>query len=473
MRNHTQPTLRTTCTALTAIGIGLGGHSANATVTTTGDTNPSTSPVDLWNLRSPLFIGNFGTGTLNIADGGQVNNGHAFIGNLAGSTGTATLTGDGSRWNNGGDLFVGYEGTGVLNIQAGGVMNNNAGHGILGGLSHDSSGTVTVEGLGTTGARSQWDNRFLYVGLLGKGTLNIRAGGHVNTGDGYIGGGHDSAGTVMVTGHGSQLNINHLPLFVGYEGTGVLNIQAGGVVNSASGGFIGIDTISAGTATVTGTGSLWNNGGGLNIGDGGTGVLNIQAGGKVDTNAGAGGDRIGDNIGSAGTATVMGIGSQWDNNDGNFFIGNSGAGTLNITDGGEVKSGSSFIGNHIGSSGAATVTGVGSRWNSSALYVGESGTGTVNIVDGGEVDSGESIIGNLVGSTGTVTVAGAGSRWNNNNQLNVGGAGTGTLNVTANGMVDSRSLHVGSSGTGVLNITDGGVVNIGRPFPGGGWHRKH
>ena len=61
-----------------------------------------------------------------------------------------------------------------------------------------------------------------------------------------------------------------------------------------------------------------------------------------------------------------------------------------------------------------TVSGTGSTWtNSSALYVGYSGSGTLNITDGGAVSSTYGYIGYNSGSTGAVTVDGTGSTWTN------------------------------------------------------------
>ena len=151
-----------------------------------------------------------------------------------------------------------------------------------------------------------------------------------------------SQGTVTVTGAGSNLQINS-SVVVGSQGTGTLTIEDGGAASSA-GGSIGSSAGSNGTVTVTGPGSSWTNGpsGGLNVGSAGTGTLTIANGGQVinfTTNTAA---NIGSGAGSQGTVTVTGAGSLWSNRFG-LNIGNSGTGTLTITDGGVVSALASFV----------------------------------------------------------------------------------------------------------------------------------
>jgi len=67
-------------------------------------------------------------------------------------------------------------------------------------------------------------------------------------------------------------------------------------------------------------------------------------------------------------------------------VGNTGEGTLKITDGGVVSSSSGSVGTQSGSVGTVTVTGEGSQWNSSGrVYVGDNGTAALNIESGGVV----------------------------------------------------------------------------------------
>jgi len=70
-----------------------------------------------------LLVGNYGSGILNILNGGTVSTKYrGSIGDGAGSTGMVTVDGTGSTWTNGGTLSVGNSGSGTLNITNGGIV---------------------------------------------------------------------------------------------------------------------------------------------------------------------------------------------------------------------------------------------------------------------------------------------------------------------------------------------------------------
>ena len=77
---------------------------------------------------------------------------------------------------------------------------------------------------------------------------------------------------------------------------------------------------------------------------------------------------LGYHAGSTGTATVDGTGSTW-TNSGYLYIGNSGNGTLNITNGGKVSNSYGYLGYNSGSTGTATVDGTGSTWTNSGISI--------------------------------------------------------------------------------------------------------
>ena len=480
-----------------------------------------------WTNTSVLFVGVSGTGTLNVEDGGAVQNVLGIIGGGSGSTGTATVTGSNSTWTNTSGLSVGQDGAGTLNIADGGSVENASGS--IGDRS-SSTGTATV-----TGANSTWTNTSsLFVGRFGTGTLNIEDGGAVENINATIGNGTNITGTATVTGANSTWN-NTVNLRVGGFGTGTLNVENGGAVQNVL-GIIGSGSGSTGTATVTGTNSTWTNTdslfvGGSSTGAGGTGTLITDAlgtvyvgdaaddapagwlavsdsqsnpanGGRLVVYAGGtinhtGSASLGDNAGEFGTAQVTGGGATWTNTSA-LFVGNSGTGTLNVEDGGAVHNGVlSRIGVKPSSTGTATVTGANSTWtNTIHLFVGDLGTGTLNVEDGGAVQNDVGFIGNFSGSTGTATVTGAGSTWTNTAGLDVGRDGDGLLNISSGGEVSNTvgqiarnagstgtatvtgagslwdntgGLYVGGSdtaagGTGTLNIQTGGTVDATGPL---------
>ncbi len=461
-----------------------------------------------WNHSSDLVVGHTGQGTLNVQSGGAVSNVGGIIGFDSGSSGAATVTDSGSQWNHSSTLIVGYNGAGELNVAAGGRVSNTTG--FVGGVS-GSSGAATV-----TGSGSQWTNSGgLFVGGTdttdgGAGTLNLDNGGHVNVGDDLESGGgtaltvsdsgtdgilfvrHGSTitnsgsgaigltsgrtGVATVTGSGSRWN-NSGDVYVGHAGDGTLNVETEGRVNAAS-GYIGYNSLATGLATVTGTGSQWNNLSTLSVGESGDGTLNVEAGGRVGNTFGY----IGRNAGSTGAATVTGTGSQWIGSD-DLYVGYDGDGTLNVLAGGKVGNRIGFLGYNSGSLGTATVNGVDSQWiNEADLVVGVYGHGTLDVQDGGRVNHTTSLfgsyIGSFAGSTGVATVTGSGSEWNNQTALFVGYDGDGTLNVQAGGLVSNVGGGLGPGiacigcnpgSTGAATVTGSGSRwnNSGGLFLGG------
>jgi len=476
------------------------GSTGTATVTGVGST---------WTNSSWLMVGwSGGTGTLNIEAGGQVSSNCGELGASPGSTGRATVTGAGSTWTSGDCLYVGDYGAGTLVIEAGGHVSNA--YGCMGYSWSGSTGTATVTGVGST-----WTNSGdLYVGYQGTGTLAVADGGLVTaktlwaslsslSGNGKIAVGgavldgdlvfdstHGLTQTVAFgTGGTLDLNVDGTGrLGVGYKGTGTLRIADGRAVASVF-GYLGYCSGSTGTATVTGAGSTWTSRV-LYVGYSGTGTLNIEAGGQVSSTYGRLGYMPdGGGTGAAtGTATVTGAGSTW-TTSGDFYVGCSGTGTVNVEAGGQVSNTSGYLGVQSGSTGTATVTGAGSTWTSGDLYVGYRGTGTLNIQNGGQMSNTNGYLGWSGSSSSAVTVEGSGSCWNNTGSVCVGGSaaaagGTGSLAVqdgaqmTVGGTLriwNTGSLTIQSGGSvtaGTLEKSDGGTINwtsgtLGITNPGG------
>ena len=191
-----------------------------------------------WNVGGWLFVGDYATGDLTISNGGQVSNGLSSIGDSNGANGPVTGTGSGSTWTNSGTLRIGYNGTGKLIIENGGQVSSQEGR--LGVQASSSAGTVTV-----TGAGSQWttNGNVLRVGQYGTGTLIIANGGTVLSGAGFIGEQASSTGSsVTVTGGGNWTSTE-------------VSLNRGGVLNI--GNYNGSDT--AGTVT---TGRIFYGGAG-------------------------------------------------------------------------------------------------------------------------------------------------------------------------------------------------------------------
>jgi T5SS/PEP-CTERM-associated repeat protein len=211
--------------------------SARAAITATGDVGAITTtgvvdPSDpsTWDTSTTGIVGNTSDGTLTVDSGSSIVSGTAYLGYGSGSSGTATVDGVGSNgastWNTSGTLYVGYSGSGALNITNGGVVNSSAANV---GYNSGSTGMAKVDGPGST-----WNSSTLGIGGLGggsSGTLNITNGGMVNTWITEIGNASGSVGVATV--NGSTLKASG-EIDVGWSGTGTLNIIGGGTVTAGS-----------------------------------------------------------------------------------------------------------------------------------------------------------------------------------------------------------------------------------------------
>lgn len=304
--------------------------------------------------------------------------------------------------------------------------------------------SATGEGNFTVSNSATLSSQNLLLGNFGTGTLNIENGGAVVTSDfglvlvGYAAG---STGTITVDGAGSTLTLGSGFIRVGGSGTATLNILNGGAVYTGEGSIDG-------TVTVDGPDSYWENWNNLYVGDNTSGTLNILNGGVV---SGAGYESfLGYDAGSTGAITVDGAGSAF--NSEAISVGGSGTGTLNIQNGG---TSSSWDYLNIRNAGTVTVNGAGSTLSTGHTYINGSDASSLNILNGGSVISGSNQLGFTAGSTGTATIDGPGSTWTSG-EIYVGGnsngaGGSGTVNVQNGGTVD-----VG----GTLQLYEGGTANI-------------
>ena len=339
-------------------------------------------------------IGNAGTAVIGVPGALSTN---GLIGGTAGTSGAVEVNGGGT-WALSFNLLVGSLGTGTLEIAGGGTVNNDRGNI---GAGTTGVGFVTVDGAG-----SAWTNSdFLFVGFDGQGTLDITGGGAVGNTSAAIGRNTGSIGTVNVDGAGSTW-ISSGSLEVGEAGNGTLNITGGGAVTANGVIDIGYATGAIGLVTVDGENSSLTANDTLLVGGQGTGTLDISDGGVVENTFGG----LGSDAGGAGTVTVDGPDATWTNSE-QLFVGLAGDGTLRITDGGAVANTDGFVGYSAGGTGAVAVSGTGSTWTGSSLVLGNEGTGTLTVADAGEVEvnggAGTVTVASALGSTGTVNIGAA------------------------------------------------------------------
>ena len=420
-------------------------------------------------------------------------------------SGTLTVDGSGSKWEAHGDIIVGAAeprprgpnitpgppsiATGVITIGLGGTL-DATGQEIVLGSGTGSEGALTVQDTNSTAVSND-----IIVGSLGTGTLLVENGGALhNTAGAIVGQLPGGIGNATVTGMNSKWQIDG-NLTVGSSGTGTIAISDNGLLHTTGSATLGLSAGSNGTVSVGDVGSKWQADTTLTIGSFGTGILNIENQGVVQTDGAA---VLGEKTGGIGTATITGFNSRWLASD--LTIGSLGTGTLNIESQALVQtSGDVKIGEQDGGTGTATITGLGSQWQIGGnLTVGVGGTGTLNIEQGAQmVQSGKSlIVGALAGSTGTLNVKDNISSYTSDN-LTIGSLGTGNLTISSMGSVQTTmqavlgekvggagavtidgagsewkvdgNLVIGQNGDGTktssVTVSSGGLLTVNGPGP--------
>ncbi len=450
---------------------------ARAAIVVSGDVDPEDSSA--WHSETYLFVGKTAGGTLNLSGGSSATVNDVLVGYNSSASGVVYVDLAGSRLTANGSLIVGDSGWGTLELTRSGDASSSQG---FIGFNVNSTGEVTVDGSGST-----WSNSGdISVGEHGNGTLNILSNGSVNVvgntwaarlpgsqGEIHFGGGSLSTESLMA-------GVAHL------TGTGTVNTN--GLVSDIDLTFddandmvqtIAIDSLPGQDITV----NLNINGQGfLGAGYAGSGSLTIRNGVTVNTFAGY----LGYHSGSTGVAEVTDANSVWASSD-NLYVGQYGSGTLNITNGGVVRNKAGYIGYESGSTGKVTVD--GAAWaNNRYLTVGLAGSGTLNITNGGVVSNTGGDIAYDPNSAGVISVDGNGSTWSSSAYIFIGRHGSGTMNITNGGTVNNRygyigyepgssaevtvdgagsvwtnvnDLLVGTAGSATVKITNGGLLSVG------------
>ncbi len=249
-----------------------------------------------WNIGGTLAIGDASSGTLNISAGATVTNTSALLGGLLPSSiGTVNVSDLSTSWINSGALSVGIYGSGTINIlDGGGVAATMAGLGAY----PDSVGVIVVDGEPSVLTITNE----LIVGDLGQGFLVIRNRGWVRNTDGYVGF-SPSNGTSSVIVTGGSLWDNQGALSVGHYGSGQLDILQAANVHAGSLSIGSGSPAASGMVNIDGTGSFLDVAGSAQVGQNGHGVLILGNGGTIRVANGAGTLSVG--MASTGSGEVV------------------------------------------------------------------------------------------------------------------------------------------------------------------------
>ena len=270
-----------------------------------------------------IVVGDAGTGTLNVTDDGVVNAGTNAIeiGAQPGGIGTASvgMAGVGSGGElQAGSLLVGSSGSGSLDVANDGQVTLTGAGAVNLGAAPGRSGSVEID----NGGRFSADGYFSVGAANASGTLLVESGGTLTTG------GASALGDIDATGSGHAAatvsgtwNVAG-PILVGNEGAGTLVVQSGGLVDATE-LVSGVGSTAAGNISVTGTASALTLTGALVVGDAAAAGLAISGGATVT----AQNVTLGLNTGGAGTIDLAGAGSALDVAN-TLNLGSAGTGSL-------------------------------------------------------------------------------------------------------------------------------------------------
>lgn len=278
-----------------------------------------------------LYIGNSDEGGLLIDGSNQAQAKNLYIGNAADGKGLLTLSGDGSsltiiNTGDSGNINIGGEGNGTLNVEDGAALSGydftvDGANSVNG-----STGTLLVTGAGST-ATSVGN---MDIGLFGAGTVTMEDGGVLTVGK-YLVLGYlstiNSNGTMMVTGEHSAATVARSAI-IGEFGTGTMTVEDGGALIVGNALVLGLGQqghsgVGMGMMTVSGANSTATVGGFMDIGEYGTGTLEVCNGASFTGN---GSVTLGKQTGSNGTLIIGALPDSAATSAGTF----SSAGSLNI-----------------------------------------------------------------------------------------------------------------------------------------------
>ncbi len=421
---------------------------------------------------NPIVAGNpAGIATLEIVTGGSVSSGPVLV--YGGSN--TKISGPASLWRSADfRLGIGVVTPAVLTIDDGGVLDSTGT--VFLGINAGQNGAATITGVG-----SSLLARDMNLGWSGNGTVTVEGDGLVDVnGSSTLGVFVGSIGTATLDGDGALWR-NSEDLHVGAVGAGTITSRNGGQIEVAKNTFIASAAGGRGQVDLLGPRSRWSNAGDFYVGWLSTGAMTVANGSSLKT----GTLRVGDQTGSAGTVTITDRGQvssvvtsfggvpgargsgTIDGRESvlrtteDLYVGTDGDGTLTIQNEGVAGiTRNAFIAAGSPSTGRVVVTGGGSQLNSNYLLVGYAGSGELTIREGARVTNTVTNIGGVAGSHGIATIDGRDSVLSTVEDSHIGLFGEGTLTVQNRGVVTiGRHSFINAGGT--VTLQDAGQLAVG------------
>lgn len=394
-------------------------------------------------------IGNWSTGVLPTSSSAVVVSGPVVnIPTIDGGSAAANI------------LLLGYDhgsGGANLNLSNGATLTSTSA--IVGDGTNSNPTTAQFHsGVADLSGASIWNTDSLTIGAYGDGVVNISGGSQMTTASLMMGsnrgltGPEYSSGVINISGNGSRLTITSTTGIVGNNGEGRITVDnQGRLVTSST--TLGFGSLANGEVTVDGAGSRWDvTSGDTTIGQDGTGIVTISNGG-VFSNPGRN-IILGGNTGT-GTLNVSDTGSQV--TAGQIKVGGDGSGTdgigsFSVTAGALVDATHLTLGGSSSGRGTAVITGAATKVTASTnTMVGMLGQATLTLSKGAILKTPTTFIAYGANSIGTVNI----------------GAAAGST-ATAPGTIDGTTITFGS-GTGKLVLNHTGTnYTLAPKITGGG-----
>lgn len=210
------------------------GAVASLTITGAGSLLTGGLPTDITSNTTDVQVGNAGSATLLVSNGGKINGAGGSIGG-SGGVGQATITGSGSSWTMTSAFTL--DGNSTLTVSDGAAITSNS---TLANSTPGTSGNITVGGNGASWTEAST----IVLGYGGTTNLTLGSGGSITTGS-FFRLGQNSTSSATVTQTGGTLDIGTYLDF--NKGNNTYSLQ-GGTLKVGDNGSDGIRT-SQGTYT--------------------------------------------------------------------------------------------------------------------------------------------------------------------------------------------------------------------------------
>ncbi len=347
-------------------------------------------------------------------------------------------------------IAVGPNAAGVVNLYGGSLKQTGGGHTFLSHGSGTSKGTMNIMGGHFETVAGEvyigYDNTSAATDSNAGGFLNLSSGSFLHTGGGTFTLGYATGARGEIKQTGGSITTSASQVVIGDSGVGIMSLSDGGRFTQASGVHFTLalgSSDSSGTLNVSG-GKLETGVNFFNVGFRGEGNLNLSGTGIITQTQGSE-FRIGEEEKSQGTMTQTG--GTFETKVDSVYIGNKGAGTLNL-------------------SGNGTFTQVAPNPGSAVFRVGavnaENASGTVNL-SGGTLETNATYVFFGDNGKGTLNLSGDGifTHTGTNIYLGVNGSSVGTINQTG-GTLQGKDMLVigggnggGNDGTGIYKMSGG------------------